>query len=115
MPFRDKHGRFCGTLIRKDTGNHWTRNFFVLDEEKCLLRYFPHIEGSVSETFVCFLCSNSCLGTQVHLTFANYRKQEITLFVVVYYENILAQVPKLQNRVSLQFLFRFNCVSPGIF
>lgn len=47
MPVRDNEGRYCGTLHRKEAGNHWTRNYFVLDEEKCLLRYFSPKEASV--------------------------------------------------------------------
>lgn len=46
MPFRDKEGRYCGTLHRKEVDNHWTRNYFILDEEKCLLRYFSPMEAS---------------------------------------------------------------------
>lgn len=40
MPLRDSEGRFCGTLNRKEVDGHWDRYYFVLDEDKCLLRYF---------------------------------------------------------------------------
>ncbi|KAJ7375177.1 hypothetical protein OS493_001916 [Desmophyllum pertusum] len=45
MPLRDKEGRFCGTLHRKEVDGHWDRSYFVLDEDKCLLRYFSHINA----------------------------------------------------------------------
>ena len=64
MPFRDKEGRYCGTLHRKEVDNHWTRNYFILDEEKCLLRYFSPMEASVRKSFVCFPYSNSCVHTR---------------------------------------------------
>lgn len=40
MPLRDSEGRFCGTLQRKESDGQWDRYYFVLDEDKCLLRYF---------------------------------------------------------------------------
>lgn len=40
MPLRDSQGRFCGTLFCKELDGHWGRYYFVLDEDKCLLRYF---------------------------------------------------------------------------
>ncbi|XP_029183251.1 pleckstrin homology domain-containing family A member 1-like isoform X2 [Acropora millepora] len=49
MPFRDEEGRYCGTLHRKEVDNHWTRNYFILDEEKCLLRYFSPMEASIED------------------------------------------------------------------
>ncbi|XP_078358276.1 pleckstrin homology domain-containing family A member 1-like [Oculina patagonica] len=45
MPLRDSQGRFCGTLHRKEVDGHWDRCYFVLDEDKCLLRYFSHINA----------------------------------------------------------------------
>lgn len=40
MPLRDPEGRFCGTLQHKEVDGHWGRFYFILDEDKCLLRYF---------------------------------------------------------------------------
>lgn len=45
MPLRDSQGRFCGTLQRKESDGHWDRNYFVLDEDKCLLRYFSSMNA----------------------------------------------------------------------
>ena len=48
MPQRDSQGRFCGTLHRKEVDGHWDRYYFVLDEDKCLLRYFTLLDAKVS-------------------------------------------------------------------
>ena len=49
MPIRDEDGRFCGTLNRKEVDGHWERNFFILDEDECLLRYFSYMVAQVSQ------------------------------------------------------------------
>lgn len=49
MPLRDEQGRFCGTLQRKEADGHWERNFFVLDEDKYLLRYFSYMNADQEE------------------------------------------------------------------
>jgi len=49
MPLRDSEGRFCGTLNRKEVDGHWDRYYFVLDEDKCLLRYFSPFNAKVSQ------------------------------------------------------------------
>lgn len=49
MPLRDTKGRFCGTLHRKQADNNWQRNYFVLDEDKCLLRYFSIMNAKEEE------------------------------------------------------------------
>lgn len=56
MPLRDGQGRFCGTLQRKETDGHWSRSYFVLDEEKCLLRYFSYMKAEVRENVLYFVC-----------------------------------------------------------
>lgn len=67
MPLRDTKGRFCGTLNRKQADNNWQRNYFVLDEEKCLLRYFSLMDAKVSENF--HYCSALSLSFRFILSF----------------------------------------------
>lgn len=49
MPLRDPEGRFCGTLQHKEVDGHWGRFYFILDEDKCLLRYFSLNDAQVSQ------------------------------------------------------------------
>ena len=56
MPLRDEDGRFCGTLNRKEVDGHWERNFFILDEDECLLRYFSYIVAQVSQEIFVLPC-----------------------------------------------------------
>lgn len=63
MPLRDSQGRFCGTLNRKEVDGHWDRCYFVLDEEKCLLRYFSHINAQVSKEYA-LICLQAALVVQ---------------------------------------------------
>lgn len=64
MPLRDEQGRFCGTLQRKEADGHWERNFFVLDEDKYLLRYFSYMNADqVSQNIpVCISLALSSLS-----------------------------------------------------
>ena len=60
MPVRDSQGRFCGTLHRKEVDGQWDRYYFVLDEDKCLLRYFSLLDAKVSQDSALICLSLLC-------------------------------------------------------
>ncbi|KXJ15746.1 Pleckstrin-likey domain-containing family A member 2 [Exaiptasia diaphana] len=40
MPYRDDYSRLCGPMNYKDNEGNWERKLAILDEDKCLLRFF---------------------------------------------------------------------------
>lgn len=111
MPVRDTKGRFCGTLHRKQADNNWQRNYFVLDEDKCLLRYFSIMNAKVSENFQ--YCFALFLSFRFRLSLCSLNYHTIRGAHYVPLESQHFRLFNMFTRTYFDFIISLNCTATG--